>query len=316
MVIKLNGKDITNYTGNISWQDSVDTLGIMTSVDIAKNPNDRYMPKLGEVGDIISIIDGQNVITDSITTEVSLNENSRGIKGYDFAFYLNQSMVIKQLYKARADEAIKSLCNEFGVMIGFIPTIRVFISKIYKDKTIAAIIADIIKTAREQTGIAYRLEMRQNKLYIEPYTNLIVKAVYKPASNLAPFDATKELEGVTKKQTIENMKNVVTVTDENGKILAETSDQASISKYGRLQTVISTDGDAKTVLKNTLAELNIIEEDISITMLGDSSIRSGRILEIYNQDYEFNGYYFIKQCTHTVESGTHKMSLNLDKVVV
>jgi hypothetical protein len=315
MVIKLNGKDITGYTGRITWQDSVDTLGIMTSVDVARNPNDRYIPKLGKVGDIISIIDGQNLITDSMTTEVSLDEETTGIKGYDFAFYLNQSTIVKQLYKARADEAIKSLCNEFGVEIGSIPTIRVFISKIYKDKTIAGIIVDILQIAREQTGVAYRLEMRQNKLYIEPYANLIAKAVYKPASNLAPFDATKELEGVTKKQTIENMKNVVTVIDEDAKVLSELSDQESVSKFGRLQTVISADGDADTVGKNTLAELNIIEEDISATMLGDSSIRSGRILEIYNQNYELSGYYFIKQCTHTVEDGTHKMSLNLDKVV-
>ena len=53
------------------------------------------------------------------------------------------------------------------------------------------ILPDIIKQVEADLAKSFRMEVRENKLYIEPYSDLIIKASFKPADNLAAFDPTK-----------------------------------------------------------------------------------------------------------------------------
>ncbi len=69
------------------------------------------------------------------------------------------------------------------------------------------------------------------------------------------------------------------------------------------------------IAQNKLKELNKVNEDISITVLGDDNVRAGRILEIDNDIFKLKGQYLVKDCTHMYQNRTHTMDLTLEKVI-
>lgn len=316
--------NITNLCGNLSWKDSIDTLGMELNVDVARNTDDKYIKgyDLAEVGDKIVLLNNDKEIFRGIIVDLGTERYSKSITAFDYAFYLNQSRTIIQFNKVRADEAIKQLCSKFNVPIGNIASISTVITKIYKDNTIADIIRDILKQATNELGIKYRLEMRAGKLYIEKYTDLIIKPLFKPAMNVVEFNPLEAIGSISKTESIADMRNSILISssdEKSSRVVAVAKDNKSISKFGLLQEVESVDdkdiAKAKIIAQNKLKELNRIGEDISIELLGDDNVRAGRILEVNNDMFKLQGQYLVKDCTHTYQNRIHKMNLTLGKVI-
>lgn len=317
--------DITDRVGDLSWSDSLDGLGMELGFDMVRNPYDKYIDRLDilKIGDKVLLANNGFEVTRGIVTDVDWSMNKKSVKVFDYAFYLNQSKIVKQFRKVKASEAILKLCQTFGVSVGKIANIDTSISKIYKDKTIAEIIKDILKQATQELGVEYRMEMRYGQLFIEPYTDLLVTATYKMAENIAEFDVTKAIGGISKSESIKDMRNSVIVTTNNEEveaILVEEKDDQNILKFGLLQEVMSVDekekSQAENIAKNELKKLNRVSESISLDLLGCDLVRSGRILVIQNSEFDMDGQYLVKSCSHTFKNGIHKMSIEVDKVVV
>lgn len=325
-LVKDNGstRDITRLSGNLSWRDSIDTLGMELNVDIARNVEDRYMRGLDivEIGDKIILKNNSDEIFRGIIVDLSTEKYKKAITAFDYAFYLNQSKTIVQFNKVRVDNAIKQLCSKFNVPIGNITDIPASITKIYKDSTIADIIRDILKQATDALGIKYRLEMRAGKLYIEKYTDLIIKPRFKPAPNIAPFNPLKAIGSISKTESIADMRNSILISssdEKSSRVIATAKDDKNIAKFGLLQDVESVDdkniAQAKVIAQNKLKELNKVNEDISIKLLGDDKVRAGRILEINNDMFKLKGQYLVKDCTHMYQKRVHTMDLTIEKVI-
>lgn len=317
-------KDITNYSGELSWRDSIDTLGMELNFDVARNTEDRYMKSydIVEVGDKVILTNKEKEIFRGIIVDLGTQRYSKSVVSYDYAFYLNQSKTIIQFNKIRADEAIKQLCNKFNVPIGNITNIFIRITKIYKEDTISDIIKDILKMATDELGIKYRLEMREGKLYIEKYSDLIIKPKFKPASNLGSFNVLDATGDICKSESISDMRNSILISsgdEKSSKVLAEARDDINIAKFGLLQDVESVDdkdiAQAKNIANNKLKELNRVGQDISLELLGDDSVRSGRIIEVDNYMFDMKGRYLVKECTHSVQNRIHKMNITIEKVI-
>lgn len=325
-LIKDNGvkKNITNISGGLSWKDSIDALGMELNFTVTRNTDDRYMKgyDLAEIGDKTVLLNNNKEIFRGIIVDLGTDRYSKTITAFDYAFYLNQSRTIIQFNKVKADEAIKQLCSKFNVPIGNITSIPTTITKIYKDDTVADIIRDILKQATNSLGIKYRLEMRAGKLYIEKYTDLIIKPRFKPAPNIAPFNPLKAIGSISKTESIADMRNSILVSSNNEKssrVVATAKDDKNIAKFGLLQEVESVDdkniAQAKVIAQNKLKELNKVNEDISIKLLGDDNVRAGRILEIDNNMFKLKGRYLVKDCTHNYHNRVHTMDLTLEKVI-
>ncbi|MSU03210.1 hypothetical protein [Tissierella pigra] len=325
-LIKNNGgsSDITKFCGNLSWKDSIDTLGMELNVDAVRNIDDKYMKgyDLIEVGDKIILLNNNKELFRGIIVDLGINRYSKSITAFDYAFYLNQSMTIIQFNKVNADEAIKQLCSKFNVPTGNIVPISTAITKIYKDNIIAEIIRDILEQATNEWGTNYRLEMREGKLYIEKYTDLIITPRFKPASNVASLNPLKTIGSISKSESIADMRNSILISsndEKSSRVIATAKDEKSISKFGLLQEIESVDdkdmAKAKLIAQNKLKELNKIKEDISIKLLGDDNVRAGRILEVDNDTFKLKGQYLIKDCTHTYQNRIHTMDLTLERVI-
>ena len=168
MLIKTDGKprNITKIIKDLSWEDDIETLGTKLSFNSARNINDSNMAGYDviESGDKVILYNGSMEIFRGIVTNIDWGRYEKGITCFDYAFYLNQSKTVKQFKGIAASKAIAELCNRFSVPIGSIDTINTSITMIYKDKTVADIIQDILYHVLLETGNKYRLEMRLGKL--------------------------------------------------------------------------------------------------------------------------------------------------------
>ncbi|OLS02236.1 XkdQ/YqbQ family protein [Tissierella creatinophila] len=314
-LIKNNGfrKSLTPISGNLSWKDSIDTLGMELSFDIARR-DDKV-----EIGDKIIMYSNNKEIFRGIIVDLGTEIYTKSITAFDYAFYLNKSKTIVQFNKTRADNAIRTLCSKFNIPIGRIVGISTPIAKIYKDDTISDIIKDILDQATSTLGIKYRLEMREGKLFIERYTELIVKPIFKSLN----LDVLKNIGGISKSESISDMKNSILISsgdEKSSRVVATAKDNKNISKFGLLQDVESVDdkdiAKAKNIAKNKLKELNKIGEDISLgPLLGDDRVRAGRILELDNNLFGLKGKYLVKDCTHNYHNSIHTMNVTIEKVI-
>ena len=189
------------------------------------------------------------------------------------------------------------------------------ISKIYNGDTLSDCIKDIIKQSETDQGKSYRLEVRENKLYVEPYSDLVIKASFKPASNIAAFDPANYPADEMESESIADMANtikVVSASEKSVQILGAAQDPASVAKYGMLQKVEQAEqkdsAQAGNLAKNLLLELNKVTKTKTVKLLGDDTVRSGRIL-----NYQ-GAAYLVMSCTHNYSGTVHTMDLTLEAV--
>lgn len=315
--------DVTAYSGSYSRSDNTDSLGMEFGFELALNPNDKYWAKTRPApGDKLLFANNDKPVFEGIITdEIIHDQYTYAYTAYDFGFYLNKSEVIAQFNGLAGDAAITKLCGQLGIPIGSITSIPTSIKQIYNGQVLSECIKDILQQATDDTGRKFRLEVRNNKLYIEDYADLVVKAMYQPASNIAPFDVTLAPGKLSGSQSMADMRNIVVVASSKEKsisIQATAQDDASIAKYGLLQKVEKVDdknkAQAKNIAANKLAELNKITKKINLHLMGDDAVRAGRILEFNQPDIDMTGRYLVKNCTHNYSNNNHTMQVELEAV--
>lgn len=318
-IVKSSLIDISNISGDFQRADNSDGLGEEFSFTIAINRKDRYWPKLEiEMGDkIIFTNDGNAVFTGMIMENDRSNDRINQVKAYDYGYLMNKSQVNVQFRKISASSAIEKLCNDYSIPVGRICNIATLIDKIYSGDAVSDCFKDIISQASADTGQEYRMEVRGGLLFVEPITELVIKAVYKGARNIAPFDVTTEIADLQIKRSIADMRNSVKIIssgEQSTQIIGEAVDDESISRFGIMQHVETISGDdlskARSQATNRLKELNKVTNEITLKLMGDDAVRSGRILE-FNEE-EISGRYKVINCTHTYGNNNHYMDLTLE----
>ena len=63
---------------------------------------------------------------------------------------------------------------------------------------------------------------------------------------------------------------------------------------------------------NLLQKINKITEDFSIDVLGDDKVKSGRVIDIDIPLFNLKGEYLIKESSHSVQNGIHRINLKLE----
>lgn len=314
--------DITSFVGNISWSDSVDTLGSQLDFSTGYS-SEKYFPKLDiECGDIVVLTEENEIFRGIVVTSDFSNYSEKSYTAFDFLWYLNKSKVIKQFNGVNAGDAIGQLCSEFSIPVGSIAPMRCLINHIYYENAVSEIIDDILEQEFNETGKTYIKEINKGSFNIFEKYSKTVQGFFRPAVNIAPFDVTTAPAMPSRSFSIEEMKNSILIIsgEENSVYTAgKAQDAASISKYGLLQEIENVDDEnlnkAQNIAENRLKELNKVSETVSVQLLGDFNVRSGRVIAIKEDYTGLNGNYFIKSCKHSVSSAVHTMDLELEGVV-
>ena len=312
--------DVTNYIRDLTWRDSIDTLGVEISFELAVNKFDKNLSFLYDItlGDPVQIInDKGETLVQAIIVSENPNGKTTSFTAYDMAWYLNKSTVIKQFKKMVGNDCIKSLCSEIGIKVE-VSGLDTKIDKIYKDKTISDIIYDIIEQCSQFNSKNFFIEYDKGTLKVEPFKKIKVTGQYEIHKNTF-IDVAKNIGAVSLSRSIVDMKNSILVITQNKKAVrtvGKEQDSESIKKYGMLQEVVTLDEKefkkANLVAKNELKKLNKITEDFSIDILGDDKVKSGRVIDIDIPLFNLKGEYLIKESSHSVQNGIHRANLRLE----
>ena len=312
--------DVTNYIRDLTWRDSIDTLGVEVSFELAVNKFDKNLSFLYDItlGDPVQIInDKGETLVQAIIVSENPNGKTTSFTAYDMAWYLNKSTVIKQFKKMIGKDCIKSLCSEIGIKVE-VSGLDTKIDKIYKDKTISGVIYDIIEQCSQFNSKKFFIEYDKDTLKVGPFKKIKVTGQYEMHKNTF-IDVAKNIGEVSLSRSIVDMKNsilVITQNKEAVRTVGKEQDNESIKKYGMLQEVVTLDEKefkkANLVAKNELKKLNKITEDFSIDVLGDDKVKSGRVIDIDLPLFNLKGEYLIKESSHTVQNGIHRINLKLE----
>lgn len=312
--------DITKLSSNYSRSDNVDALGMDFKFNLVNSPYDVQMQAKLDLGGKVAFYNENSLVFFGVLTDMSKSGlYQESWTAYDYAFYLNKSEAFIQFNDIAANEAIKQLCESQSIPVGAICEMPTKVSKIYDTQSIADIIKDIIKKYTDETGNKIRLEVRENKLYLEKYENLILTATYKTATNEPSFDATKYPGDFSASYSISDMKNkilVISSKEKHAQVEATEQDEDNIKSFGLLQKIEKVQDKEKAkasqIAKTKLKELNRIKTTRKVKLFGDDAIRAGRSLVFNQPTINLVGTFLIKNCTHTYSNNNHFMELDLD----
>lgn len=313
--------DVSDIAGNISWNDSIESLGMEFDFSVGMSDEKYFTKFVIEVGDMVLFRKEYEIFRGIIVNKTISETTAQNFKAYDFCWYLNKSKVIKQFNGINAGKAIQQLCDELNIKIGEIAPMRSNIKHIYYDKTAANIIEDILEQETAETAKIYIKEMRGDSFYIFEKGSITIQPMFKPAVNIAAFPVTNEIGSFNKVWSIEEMKNAVKIvsgSEKSVRILGEAKDEQNIKKYGLLQEIETIDekefNKAQNIAQNKLKQYNKISETLRVDLLGDDSTRAGRTLTINDKKSEILGNFLITSCSHTFSKGIHTMTLELERI--
>ena len=304
--------------GNLTWSDSVDSLGAEFSFDFPFGYYDEQFQEHLSCGDIVGIFSDNKEILRGVITEIPLGDGT--YRGYDFAFYLNKNECTIQYKKVRADKAIKQLVNRYNVPIGSIASMKTTIKKVYKDKTVYDVIKDILKIVKSETDKGYRVEMEKGKLYVRRSGGIQLKPHPKYVDELGREMYIARSSNITGTRNITELKNRVTyagTSEKKRQLKAVVRSNASVRKYGLLTQVETaenlTAAKAKTRAKNKLKRLNKVACNFTAEMMGHDDVKANRSIYFNRPEAQIKGWYRCTSCTHTVKEGKHTMSCEFEK---
>ena len=316
----IKDKDVSDIIGNLTWRDTVDTLGVEVDFELPINRYDEKFEFLYDItlGDPIQILNAKGeVLVQAIIVTETPNGKITSFTAYDMAWYLNKSTVIKQFKKMIGNDCVKSLCKEIGIDVE-VSGLDTKIDKIYKDKAVSEVIKDIIEQCSQFNSKKFFIEFDNGTLKVMPYQKIKVFGTFEMQKDKF-ININENIGGVSLSKSIVDMKNsVLVITENKGAIrtIGEEQDSKSIEKYGKLQEVVTLDekefSKANLVAKNELKKLNRITEDFSIDVLGDDNVKSGRVIDIDLPLFNLKGEYLIKESNHTISNHIHKISLKLE----
>lgn len=307
--------DITPLVGSIQWRSNINELGDQLDFDIAFNDAKYFPQNPVDIGNVIRLVNQEELFRGVVITEQKNGRQPIQYTCFDYAFYLNKSKAVYQFNKIAAKKAIEMILKDHRIPIGNISALNTVIKKIYVNEPVSDIIRDIIDIEEKETGIKYRMEMRKGKLHIEKKEDLLIKATFKLVENIAACDVAHGISNPSRKRSIEEMKNRIGILL-NDQIIETKERQDLIRRYGVLQEFIQISNkdrvQAKNMAQKMLEDLGKIFEENSIEMLGNDQVRAGRTLELEEPVTGMVGKYLVKDVTHRMENGIHRMSLGLE----
>lgn len=105
---------------------------------------------------------------------------------------------------------------------------------------------------------------------------------------------------------MKNSIKIISGNDESLRVIADVKNDGLIKQYGLLQQIESVDekdiAQARNIANNLLKELGKISEENSLTLMGSTDIKAGRLIDIAEEITGMKGRYLIKDCTHNYNS--------------
>lgn len=277
--------------------------------------NDNNLTKSG-----INIEDGHTCIFKYDGSEVfrgiilRQDENSSGkkaiYKAYDLGIYLSNNKDTFSFTNKRADQIFKNICKRYGITVGSVANTKYVIGELIQSKKKAwdCFLSALSKTYKH-TGKRYYIRSEKGKLSLLKRSDDVVDIIAETGVNILDYKKTKSYEKIVTR--------VVCYNDDNS-LVTSAKNTSLESKIGIFQDVINYDDEKTTaqlkkLCQTTLSEKSKITHSVSISVLGNVKLISGRCLNVIIKPLGISRKFYIDSDTHTFNyDGTYETSLTLN----
>jgi hypothetical protein len=307
--LKANGKEIS-HVSPFHWEDDIEKMSSLFNFTTDE--------KL-DCGSIIQLTnENKNIFTGIVIDTDETDNRIISYSGYDIGFYFGHNNVIKQFKKnCLITKAIKILCSEYDIPLGKVQyTGNVTVKNNYKNKTLDEVFADLLKLLKLKSNRnEFYWDCRNGRLNLLHYTENKELAGW--LCNIMSTPATNTIHETKYHKSIEELRNQVIITDNNGKVLNKipAKDKNSIAKYGLLQHIEEVDTDKKNnyqkLSTHKLYELNKIISTLSLKMLGDYEMHKGVIFPLKIDKFNINNDYLIMSSKHDIYENKEEVEVDL-----
>lgn len=309
-----NGNDITKMAGSLSWKNSIHELSTTMTFDVAKS-DAEYLKDLlytPQVGDILQYITNGEIFRGVIVKVDDGDKDKNKYTAVDMGWYLNKTSQTYQFKNITAGDAIKELCNDLSINIVMLPDLTANINQIYFDKTISAILTDIL----DQCDGDYNYDFVPDGIRIYTIGENYAYPELRVASNVAQEYSADYKGNVSHSTSIEEMHNSIKITSEKDSVYTELlvkQNRELIDQYGFLQQIVKIDPEkenAETVAEQKLKEGSVPAETFSFEIVEkyDAYTRAGDVMTVDGVRY------VIESTDHSLKDGWHFDKLELKKI--
>lgn len=312
-----NGYDVTARVGELTSTDDLDALSMSVNCKAVRNPHDGLMPAFTFApGDKLQLYHGGTMHFRGIVTETGLDGS---ITAHDFGWYLNKSQVTLQCNGVSAADAVRQLGAKAGVSVGAVPDLPTAITEVYIAQEPSAILSDLLDKVTAERGTRYFSRVEPDRgLCVYPYPTAPASLRVQLARNLRPFDPTWSLGAVSGTDSMDELRNQVTIYREEDKrvrVLAQASDGASMGRYGWLQHMETADegttaAQAQQRAQTRLREFNRLTRTRTVDSMLGADVRAGTMLRFSSGAFGLAGDWIIRRVTHTY-APQHTMQLEV-----
>lgn len=272
-----------------------------------------------EIGSLFQIIERETneTVLKGIITDFEQNEaNVFQFSGYDCGFYINQNEIIEQFKKIKISDALKKLCQNYGIPVGNIPEMSATVTEIFKDCKLSDVFNQLIEYAKLKGCIKdIYYTCAKGRFDVLPYETITDLT---GGNSIFSVLSEKTINAPSIKVSMQDLRNRVIIADSSDKIqkrvIAENSQ--SVQKYGLLQEVETVDtsktNNLPKIASDTLTRLNKLSKTISLSMLGNWRMHKGVIMPIDCELYGIKGNFLIASSKHQPDGDSERIAVTLE----
>lgn len=238
-------------------------------------------------------------------------DGSLSMTAHDSNVYLAKSTDSRIFKNKKASEIIRMLATDFGIPVGNIADTGYVIPYIRLSKlTLYDMILKVLTLTRKQTNKRFFVGNVNGKLTVTAGVSN-TKYLFEDGENLLSASYSRSIADTrTQAKVIGGPKGKETVV--------VVKDDAKRSKYGVMQAFEEMDEKAtpsqvKQRAQALLKEQAVVEEQLSIEVLGVPEVDVGTPVYIVNKMTATNGAYYVTSVKHSYKAGLHTMSLELTR---
>lgn len=310
--VMLRDLDITEFVESVNWSGSLTDPYRTLSIQLMNTVDGRNSFLTFSNGDTIQFgVDGKRVFIGTLFAFAKDTTGKVSLTCYDRNIYLMKSHAIRSFKNKKASDIIKSIAKDFNIPVGDIEdTGYVIPALILRNNSLYDMINKALTLSQNQNGKRFWLSSVEGKLTLKQHQNNVNPWVIRVGENLTSANYSL---------SIEDTKNAVQVTGgKDKKLVHSVKNSNSQKQFGVMQHVEEMDEKAtlsqvKQRADSLLKELNVINDDASISSIGIVEAVKGSGIYVYEPMTGLVGGYYISADSHDFVDGMHTMNLEISK---
>lgn len=299
--------EITDITTGVTWSGSTRAVSrsISVGVVVSRNGDDlHFTPKVG--GLIRMHLNGGEYFRGVIRSINATADGMATIEASDLNWYLTKNTASFEFKNKTASQIIKEICLKYGIKVGRIADTKfVFKRRIWLKKSISEIFQSVIYDTYIQSKRRFALENNKGVLELVAVEPQKIQTLAGRGTNLIGADSST---------SIDDMSTSVLLTGGNDEYRAakkglqstQTNEPAR-KMYGLMTYAEHKEGTNRmstlqSQAKQLLRELSKPETSASVTIVGDISVRAGRVLWADDPITGLTGSFWVTSDTHTFDA--------------